>query len=133
MFKKFIVYLCIWCLCSTSIISTLTFANIDDQLVDDTVEVLLRLHNGEKEDIYPIELSKKDFIDFWEGVDEFQESLNGETTLSELVDIIEKILLDLQTFQDTYMTKEGVSKDYKNHFSFLSNVKLENKIPLLLL
>ena len=127
MFKKFIVYLCIWCLCSTSVISTLTFANIDDQLADDTVEVLLRLHNGVKEDIYPIEMSKKDFIDFWEDVDELQKSLNDETTLNELVDIIEKILLDLQTFQDTYMTKEVVSKDNKNHFSFLSNVKLENK------
>ena len=127
MFKKFILYSCIWCLCSTSILSTFTFANINDQSIDETIEVLFRIYNGRNIDTYSIEMTNEDFTNFWGDVDEFQKSMKDEMTNNDPSDIIEKILLEMQTLQDTYMTKEGVLKDSKERFSFLSNVEFVNK------
>ncbi|MBN2603175.1 MAG: hypothetical protein JXA91_03475 [Candidatus Thermoplasmatota archaeon] len=127
MFKKFIVYLCIWCLFSTGILSTFTLANIDDQSIDETIEVLFSSNNGRNINTCSIEMTIEDFANFWGGVDEFQKSLKDEKTYNGPSGIIEKFLLGMQNLQDTYITKERFSKDNSDHFSFLSNVEFLNK------
>jgi len=124
--KKFVVYTCIWCLCSTSILSTLTFAYLDDQPVDETIEVLFRLYNGKKADSYSIEMSKEDFTNYWESVDEFQKSLKDEISYKGLVDILGKILPEILTLKDSYLEKGEDLKNHKDYFSALKNDKVTN-------
>jgi hypothetical protein len=71
-------------------------------------------------------MSKEDFTNYWDGIDEFQKCLQDEINHNGSVETFGKFLLELQTLKKSNILKDQGLTDIQDYFSSLSNVKFLN-------